>query len=177
MINDEMRDLYDQYLEDHINNVSLAFDWLYKNLPEVFDGYDADYIGSVLSKHDESKYEDEEYFTYCEYFFGENTPEVKEEFDVAWLHHQHKNPHHWQHWLLRKDTGTLKSLPMPYEYIIEMICDWWSFSWKSNNLFEIFDWYKDNLPKMQLHQTTQDTVESILEKIKKKLEELDVNKE
>src|SRR5688572_29402107 len=34
-------------------------------------------------------------------------------FDKAWLHHQHRNPHHWQHWLLREDDGDLKTLPMP----------------------------------------------------------------
>ena len=177
MINDEARDLYEQYLEQHIDNVSKGFGWLYENLPEIFDGYDADYIGSIVTKHDTSKYDDEEYFAYCEYFYGEKTAEVELEFDYAWLHHQHNNPHHWQHWLLREDDGSIKALKMPYEYVVEMIVDWWAFSWKNNNLYEIFQWYADNTEKQQFHEETKIQVEDILNRIKNKLDELNGNKE
>ena len=179
MIDDEMRDLYDDYLEQHIANVAVGFNWLYKNLPEIFEGYDADYIGSIVAQHDESKYEDEEYFAYAEYFYGNNkkSKEVLEEFDRAWLHHQHSNPHHWQHWLLREDDGNMKALEMPYEYVIEMIADWWAFSWKNNNLFEIFTWYENNTEKHLFHPNTKSQVEDILNKLKQKLEETDGNQE
>ena len=41
------------------------------------------------------------------------------------------------------EHGELETiLEMPYDYIIEMICDWWSFSWQSGNLYEIFKWYE-----------------------------------
>nr|DAE02562.1 MAG TPA: hypothetical protein [Siphoviridae sp. ctmYS12] len=30
-------------------------------------------------------------------------------------------------------------MDMPYNYIIEMICDWWAFSWNKGNLQEIFN--------------------------------------
>ena len=70
-----------------------------------------------------------------------------------------------------EDSGKVKALEMPKEYILEMICDWWSFSWKSDNLFEIFDWYKKNGPKMILHTNTRKTVEEILDKLRMKLEE------
>lgn len=173
MIDDLMKDEYDQYLEEHISGVKNAFDWLLENLPELFEGYDSDYIGSIVSKHDESKYSDEEYFAYCEYFYGdEKVDEVQEEFDAAWLHHQHNNPHHWQHWLLREDDGANKALEIPYEYIIEMISDWWSFSWKKNNLYEIFNWFENNTEKIILHNTSRKTVEDIMNKIKIKLDEL-----
>lgn len=179
MIDDEMRDLYDDYLEQHIANVAVGFNWLYKNLPEIFEGYDADYIGSIVAQHDESKYEDEEYFAYAEYFYGNDkkSKEVLEEFDRAWLHHQHSNPHHWQHWLLREDDGSMKALEMPYEYVIEMIADWWAFSWKNNNLFEIFSWYENNTEKHLFHPNTKSQVEDILSKLKQKLEETDGNQE
>ena len=52
-----------------------------------------------------------------------------------------------------------------------MICDWWSFSWKSGNLHEIFDWYKMHEKHMILSDYTRKTVEDILDKIKNKLAE------
>ena len=50
-------------------------------------------------------------------------------------------------------------------YIIEMICDWWSFSWKKGELLEIFDWYDSHLPNMKLSELTQNKVETILNRI------------
>lgn len=86
--------------------------------------------------------------------------------------HIHRNPHHWQHWVLIHDDEPAEYLDMPYEYIIEMICDWWSFSHKVGKLTEIFDWYKKH-KDMQLSDKTRKTVEDILDKIKNKIEELE----
>ena len=137
-------DGYNEYLRGHIGNTEKAFNWLIENLPELFSEFDVDYLGAQVSMHDISKYSDYEYDAYCEYFYGDSkTGEVKENFDYAWLHHIHHNPHHWQYWLLQEDEGTLKALEMPKEYVLEMISDWWSFSWKANDLYEIFNWYND----------------------------------
>ena len=173
MITDEMIDKYDEYLHNHINAVKTAFDWLVTNISELFVEYDADVLGAVMASHDMSKWEDEEYFAYCEYFYGEHKGEdwVQTDFDYAWLHHQHNNPHHWQHWLLREDDGGNKALEMDYLYVIEMVCDHWAFSWVKGNLYEIFDWYANNKAKMILHPNTQELYESILDKIKQKLDE------
>ena len=63
--------------------------------------------------------------------------------------------------------------------VIEMICDWWSFSWKSyldaetndiKLLYEVFDWYDDHKPKMVLHPDTKSQVELTLQLIKKRLD-------
>lgn len=63
-----------------------------------------------LLVHDLSKFRPSEWAPYVDYFYGppvEGCPKCKEErqaaFDVAWLHHQHRNLHHWQRWLLRLD--------------------------------------------------------------------------
>lgn len=61
---------------------------------------------------------------------------------------------------------------MSYEYIIEMICDWRSFSHKVEKLTDIFGWYEKH-KDIKLGKETRKTVESILDAIKKKLEELD----
>lgn len=176
MKSDSMRDQYDSYLSNHINNVKKGLDWMIENIPEIFK-IDPISLSMIISHHDESKYSDEEYFAYCEYFYGEKTPEVEDEFDLAWLHHQHNNPHHWQHWLLREDDGDMKALEMPEIYIIEMVCDHWAFSWAKNDLYEIFNWYKENKPKMLLHPNTQQRYEEILDKLKTKLDEGNYDKE
>ena len=64
---------------------------------------------------------------------------------------------------------------MPREYVIEMICDWWSFSWNSGKLDEIFDWYDEHKDYIKLGKQTRKTVESILTEIKNKLEVSDDN--
>ena len=105
---------------------------------------------------------------YDEYFYGAGKNE--NEFNYAWLHHIHNNPHHWQYWILREDDGDTIPLEMPYNYIIEMILDWWSFSWKSNNLYEIFNWYDEHKKTMILNENTKIIVESILKDMKEILD-------
>ena len=59
---------------------------------------------------------------------------------------------------------------MPKKYVVEMISDWWAFSHKSGNLYEIFDWYKSHKKNMILHENTKKLVEEILDKIKTELD-------
>lgn len=77
--------------------------------------------------HDWSKFSRAEWGPYVAYFYGD--PErarfdVPAAFDRAWLHHQHRNPHHWQHYLLQEDDGDLKVLPIPAALVREMVADW-----------------------------------------------------
>lgn len=161
---------YDLYLEQHKSNVASAFDWLKEHLPDVVKGV-SDY--ETHYSHDHSKSSQEEYDAYDAYFYGYNRSyAVVNDFKKAWLHHIHNNPHHWQHWVLINDDqteGTI-ALEMPYEYVIEMICDWWSFSHKSGRLYEIFDWYEMHKERMILHDNTRKIVEDILYKIKNELD-------
>ena len=62
-------------------------------------------------------------------------------------------------------------LDMPDEYIIEMICDWWAFSWAAGDLTTIFKWYDEHQEYMKLSVITRQKVENILHQIKTKLEE------
>ena len=52
-----------------------------------------------------------------------------------------------------------------------MICDWWTFSWKTGNLSEIFDWYEKHKQRIIFHPKTRIEVEGILSQMKTKLEE------
>lgn len=171
---------YDEYIESHKTNVYKAFLWLKDNLyNELFGGdetlrsqieYNCQYA------HDASKRDQFEYDAYDEYFYGSNRSyEVVQKFNRAWLEHIHKNPHHWQYWILindNPDEGEI-ILDMPDIYIIEMICDWWSFSFNKGNLYEIFDWYDQRKKYMKLSEYTRMKVDNILSMIKNKLDESD----
>ena len=64
-------------------------------------------------------------------------------------------------------------IEMPYPYIIEMVCDWWAFSWIKGDLSEMFAWYKDHEAYIKLHNNTRSIVEEILEMIRTKLTEVE----
>lgn len=164
---------YDRYLEQHKGNVKRAFEWIRDNLSYLLKG-SYDYEWQIGMAHDQSKTDEDEYNAYDAYFYGNNKSyQVVQDFNKAWLMHIHKNPHHWQHWILINDNPEEgeKILEMPYNYIIEMICDWWAFSWKSGNLNEIFKWYDEHKDYIKLHPETRKIVESILRVIKLKLED------
>lgn len=163
---------YDQYLKEHIQNVQRGYDWMGSHFPNLIrEGNIVSMnindlpLSVVISQHDGSKYMRNEYDAYDDYFYGNNKSySVMRNFDKAWLYHQHNNPHHWQYWVLIKDDkeNQIQAIDIPLNYIIEMICDWWSFSWKSGNLYEIFDWYDQNKDGMILSDATRTTVEKIL---------------
>lgn len=159
---------YDAYLEKHIGNVKKAYQILVDN--DIVN--EDNQIREQISKHDASKYYDDEYNAYGEYFYGSKKDVSHEEdpdFKKAWLFHQHRNPHHWQHWLLKEDEGDqLEALDMPECYIQEMICDWMAFSIDKKNIAELFKWYDSNKDKQILSDTTRKKVEEYLDKIKSK---------
>lgn len=164
---------YDRYLEDHKENVKKGFEWFQENIPELITG-DFNYGWQIGFNHDQSKTEPDEYDAYDAYFYGGNRSyAVVQDFRRAWLMHIHRNPHHWQHWILINDDPKEGEIvmDMPYNYIIEMICDWWAFSWNKGNLNEIFTWYDEHKKHMKLSDKTRVTVESILNKLKEKLSE------
>lgn len=164
---------YDLYLQDHRANVAKGLKWFEENLPQYIynPGIDAN---KLAEEHDKSKYDPEEYDAYDNYFYGRNRSfAVVEYFNKAWLRHIHNNPHHWQHWVLINDDPKWGEtcIEMPQKYVMEMICDWWAFSWAKDNLYEIFSWYDEHKAYMKLSDKTRKTVEDILGMIKRKLDE------
>lgn len=166
-----MSQKYDKYLENHRQDVKKAYQWIAAYIPELTDVE----ATRNIEFHDMSKNTPDEYKPYDDYFYGEQTPAVIEAFNRAWLMHIHRNPHHWQHWVLINDEpkeGTIL-IEMPYPYIIEMVCDWWAFSWIKGDLSEMFSWYKDHEAYIKLHNNTRSIVEEILEMIRTKLTEVE----
>lgn len=166
---------YDNYLTEHKENVAKGFRWLQENIPEVIeDGFE----WQICFNHDASKTDPEEYDAYDAYFYGNNRSySVVQNFKKAWLRHIHNNPHHWQHWILINDEPKegMVVIDIPYIYVVEMICDWWAFSWTKGDLNEIFRWYEDRKDYMNLSANTRISVEYILGKMKDKLEEKDID--
>ncbi len=95
--------------------------------------------------HDLSKFRPSEWFPYVEAFYGKSRRRYKEflpaekyrtdcfrfskegvqrAFDTAWLMHQHRNPHHWQYWILTQDEDKPIIIEMPMRYRKEMLADW-----------------------------------------------------
>lgn len=163
-----MSAIYDEYIKEHKNNVGRAFKWLSSHVPAIFKNDDPQFCAKVehncLYSHDESKLSQDEYIAYDNYFYGNRSYEVVKMFNYAWLHHIHNNPHHWQYWILNNDDPDQGEviLDMPDEYIIEMICDWWSFSWKKGDLYEIFKWYDERKDHIKLSDVTRRKVETTL---------------
>jgi hypothetical protein len=134
--------------------------------------------------HDLSKFLPSEWFPYTEYFYGAEKPsvynfhgdcrnqlliagykfkeDVEREFDVAWLHHQKRNLHHWQYWVLQKDDGSQQVLPMPDIYRKEMLCDWRGAGKAIKGFDDTRNWYLTNRNKMLLHPVTRKWVEDEL---------------
>jgi hypothetical protein len=77
--------------------------------------------------HDLSKYSFTEFFSSARYFQGTSSSidaEKREKgYSLAWQHHKGRNPHHYEHWTDNYDSGTTV-IPMPFEYMEEMIADW-----------------------------------------------------
>lgn len=159
---------YTNYIYEHKNNVEKAFNWLVSH--DIITPEWSASIYENIVEHDLSKFSAFEYDAYDKYFYGTKTKKVESDFNYAWLHHIHVNPHHWQYWVLKHDDEPEEALEMPVQYVYEMICDWWAFSFKKDDLKEIFSWYEKH-KGMVLHQNTRKLVEDTLNKIKKILEE------
>lgn len=172
---------YDLYLQEHRDGVKKAFEFIRDRIPSLVPvDQELRLTQQICFDHDRSKNNEDEYEPYDEYFYGKNRAyQVILDYEYAWLLHIHRNPHHWQYWILNHDDPDEAEtiMDMPENYILEMICDWWSFSWRSENLYEIFDWYDKNGPYMKLSRKTRKSVEFILENIRKVLDELDNNKD
>jgi hypothetical protein len=136
--------------------------------------------------HDWSKFMPSEWLPYTEFFYGDHHDfcykcgehvrrhdflpckyyRTKDAFDRAWLHHLHLNPHHWQHWVLRMDSGDTLVLNMPEKLIREMVADWMGAGRAITGRWEAYDWYQKNKDKMQMTEDTRSMVECLLEEVR-----------
>lgn len=136
--------------------------------------------------HDVSKLYPSEFIPYARYFYGKypdnsevpqitrqcyswsgkTKQDVKRDFDVAWLHHQKANKHHWQYWILVYDNDIEKvvCLDIPLKYRKELLADWIGASKAINNgQNKVKEWYQNNRDNIMLHPNTREWIEQQLE--------------
>lgn len=161
---------YLNYLDNHINGVIRAYQEVLFPVLCTESGLTVEELTNLsiqIENHDTSKYDEEEFDAYCNYFYpAENYPKDELAFDRAWLHHQHNNPHHWQYWVLVRDEGNLVPMDMDDFSIYEMLCDWHSFHYFKDPESTAYRWYQDNKDKMILSDNTRNIVESLIEYFK-----------
>ena len=160
MINEGGADYQREYLEyinGHKERVTEFSKWLLTNCPDLFEGVDIEVFNDLIKEHDDSKYSEEEFEPYAQRWHGDKKKTL--EYEEAWKHHWMNNEHHPEYWL---------GEDMPYIYILEMICDWGSFSIASGNMKELSDFYfnkaKDD-PEKNLSEATKEIIEDFLSHI------------
>ncbi|WP_422661504.1 DUF5662 family protein [Paenibacillus sp. EC2-1] len=113
--------------------------------------------------HDFSKFSPKEFVPYARKFYSTRKSEETElQWKYAWLNHQHKNKHHWEYWVVNPNSNEV--LPMPEKYIIEMVCDWRSFSRKWGRLIKDPDHLTNKMMAssgLVLHPKTRQRLEEI----------------
>ena len=164
MTNNEANEKYLEYLEGHIGNVKEAFDILCK-LDIPFINENKNELLSIVSSHDESKYEEPEWSAYLHHFYPtcDEDSLKTEEFEEACRCHIHNNPHHWDYWV---EDGKLIDDIDEHEYklyTVERLCDHMAMSIQNNN--KPADWYYANKDHIIMPDYGYEFYEDMLAKI------------
>lgn len=114
--------------------------------------------------HDWSKFTSAEWGPYVRKFYDPDRARP-DEFERAWLHHQHRNPHHWQHWLLREDSGTIKLLPMPDSLVREMVADWMGAGRAITGRWDVGSWWEGNRDRIRLHSEVEQLIVRLIDEV------------
>lgn len=80
--------------------------------------------------HDLSKLLPTEFLVGAKYYQGVRSPNNAEReekgYSSSWLHHKGRNKHHYEYWIdysLSETDGSVKPIPMPVNYVVEMFMD------------------------------------------------------
>lgn len=134
--------------------------------------------------HDWSKFLPDEWIPYAYYFYGDKAKQNREwfaltakygvfeaapygehyedKFNIAWNHHQHRNDHHWQYWILNQDDGGECLMPMTHAARREMLADWRGAGRAITGKDNTPEWYIKNMKNIQLRDETRAWVEAQL---------------
>lgn len=117
--------------------------------------------------HDWSKFHPTEFFESVKYYQGDKSPipvcKKENGVSLAWQHHKGHNPHHYEYWTDNYDGGTPTYHPMPYEYAMEMLADWFAagrtYHGKDFNIMDEVDWWDNKKPTIALAEPTKSFIE------------------
>lgn len=143
-------------------------------------------IGAPLWRliiHDWTKFLPSEWFSYVDHFYNpkktnDRTMEaisrfgvaeaapwpffVEDFFNIAWNHHQKRNKHHWQYWVLTEDSGRTFPVAIPEKFIREMVADWAGAGRAINGRWDIRTWYEKNRERINIRSETRVRVEELI---------------
>lgn len=145
---------YLDYLEEHLENVRLAF----IELSNACDGMmwvgdDCAWHGlrQEVICHDLSKFTKHEFTQYRDSFFPvSDTDKENSEFDLAWEHHKAENHHHHE---------TAEN----FMDIVHMVVDWTAMGYKFGDTPR--DYYERNKDKISLSDDHRDFMLEIFDKL------------
>ena len=144
---------YLDYVEDHINNVSRAWEEVMAatqgngDFPINYDDYRYHTLCGEVAAHDLSKLSPEEFVQYRLMFYpteAEKKESTPQGFDEAWKHHWKNNHHHWEKWTTTNYYG-------PYEeeiHCTHMVIDWLAMSYRFGDTPR--EYYEKNKDKIEL---------------------------
>lgn len=147
---------YKQYINKHKKCVEKGFSILKPFLKDFLSQEEFSALSKNIKAHDNSKFQDDEFFAYAEHFYGNKSGS---NFEQAKRLHKARNPHHPEYWKTKNEE-------MPKIYVVEMVLDWWSFGIMQNNPSEIFSFYHSHQEGLNLTKSETKTVEQILSAIK-----------
>lgn len=157
---------YKDYVDKHIKNVMDSYNARSREIGIVLGLTSLEQIAlkDKIAVHDLSKYTDEEFEGYRQWFFttpGEDRN--KEAFDKAWKHHYTVNDHHPEYW---------KGKDMSKVAIGELICDWEAMSRNfGGNPLQYFEDNKEKKRK-EMSPSTFSTLELVLPKLYNRYDDL-----
>lgn len=150
---------YFDYITNHRKNIKLAFK---KYGRELCHSLNLQYkkLEDIIDKHDLSKFSNEEYEYYRQYYYP-NKNEIPNEnvLNIGWLHHQNVNKHHPEYWILRDDNQTT-ILDMDNYSIAEMLLDWEAISIARNS--STYKWYYTEGKYKQYSDNTKNKIEKLI---------------
>ncbi len=154
---------YLNYLEEHIINVSIAWEIVKdkcKDMRIVWDDYYFHLLDIEIRYHDLSKMSEREFVQYRRVFY----PLLYEEkYDIsgALTHHKENNIHHWENWTTKKFND-----PNEWEvHCVHMVIDWLAISLKIGDSPR--EYYEKNKNKINIPQYAEDFVYEIFERLEK----------
>jgi hypothetical protein len=157
---DKYQEEYKNYIIEHKKRVMEFANWLLTYCRELFEGVDIDVFWNLIKEHDDSKWSEEEFEPYARFWYNDSEHyDYDPEYEAAWEHHYMNNEHHPEYW-----AGE----DMPYIYILEMICDWGSFSIAKKDFKELSDYYYNEAKEddeKNLSDATQEIIEDIISRI------------
>lgn len=160
---------FDEYLEKRNKYFRKACNWIKRSVPELLKGISEDEFTFMRDFHHDVDTIPCIYEPYDKYLFGKPKAIDKINYKKAKLQRIHMNPYNWQHWVLMDEEGGTTCLEMPHIYLLELICEWWSYSWEEDNLWSIFDYYAMNVNKIKLNKKTRAELEEMLYTLEFKL--------